>query len=47
MVIIQKICTQVDGNACLFKNIIGYYFYTMLLEASVSKKRTLKALISG
>ena len=47
MVIIQKQYTQVDGKTCLFEIIISYYFYIMLLEASVCMKRTPKASTRG
>jgi hypothetical protein len=47
VVIIQKQYTQVDGKTCLFEIIISYYFYIMLLEASVCMKRTPKASTRG
>jgi hypothetical protein len=33
----------VEGNACIFEIITGYYIYTMLLQVSACKKRTPKA----
>jgi hypothetical protein len=39
----SKIYTKVDGQVCLFEISMGYYFHTMLLDASASKKRILKA----
>ena len=41
---LKKIYIQVDGKACLFEIIIGYYFHIMLLEAIVGEKRALKTL---
>jgi hypothetical protein len=43
----SKIYTQVEGKACLFEIIIGYYIHTMLLQASACKKRTPKASTRG
>jgi len=34
-------------QTCIYEIIIIYYFHTMLLEASVSKKKTPKASIKG
>jgi len=39
----SKIYTKVDGKVCLFEISMGYYFHTMLLDASAWKKRIPKA----
>jgi hypothetical protein len=43
----SKIYMHVDGKTCLFEIIIGYYIYTMLLQAIVCKKRTPTAETRG
>jgi hypothetical protein len=34
-----KICTKVVSMVCLYEIIISYYFYMVLLEAKIGKKR--------